>query len=49
MARHILPSADGGSEALAVIQSSSAEAGELHLGAPGGPRLTVLALPYALG
>src|SRR5690606_13359708 len=46
---NVAPSADGGGEALAVLQSSSAEAGELHLGAPDGPRLTVLTLPYALG
>ena len=46
---NVAPTADGGREALAVLQSSSAEAGELHLGAPDGPRLVVLALPYALG
>ena len=46
---NVAPTADGGGEALAVLQSSSAEAGELHLGAPDGPRLVVLALPYALG
>ena len=45
---NVAPTAEGGSEALAVIQSSSAEAGELHLGAPDGPRLSVLDLPYAL-
>ena len=46
---NVAPTADGGGEALAVLQSSSAEAGELHLGAPDGPRLAVLTLPYALG
>ncbi|HAF55074.1 MAG TPA: folate-binding protein [Thauera sp.] len=46
---NVAATADGGSEALAVIQCSSAEAGELHLGAPDGPRLSVLDLPYALG
>ena len=46
---NVAPTADGGSEALAVIQSSSAEAGDLRLGAPDGPRLSVLELPYALG
>lgn len=45
---NVAPAADGGSEALAVIQSSSAEAGELHLAAADGPRLRVLDLPYAL-
>lgn len=43
------PTADGGGEALAVIQCSSAEAGNLHLGAPDGPVLSLLSLPYALG
>ncbi|HRP64766.1 MAG TPA: folate-binding protein [Thauera sp.] len=43
------PTADGGSEALAVIQCSSAETGKLHLGAPDGPALALLPLPYALG
>ncbi len=46
---NVAPAADGGSEALAVIQSSSAEAGELHLGGLDGARLRVLDLPYALG
>jgi folate-binding protein YgfZ len=41
--------ADGSLEALAVIQSSSAEVGEIHVGAPDGPRATLLELPYALG
>ncbi len=40
--------ADGGFEALAVLQTSSAEAGELHLGSVDGPRLALLDLPYAL-
>lgn len=42
------PSPTGGSEALAVLQSSSAEAGELHLGAPDGASAAVLPLPYSL-
>lgn len=46
---NVAPAADGSSEALAVIQSSSAQAGELHLGAADGPALRVLDLPYALG
>lgn len=45
---NVAPTADGGSEALAVLQSSSAEAGEIHLGSLGGPGLRVLELPYAL-
>ena len=43
------PSPSGGQEALAVLQSSSAEAGELHLGAPDGARAAVMPLPYSLG
>lgn len=46
---NVAPTADGSLEALAVIQSSSAEAGEIHVGAPGGARATLLDLPYALG
>ncbi len=45
---NVAPAPDGGLEALAVLQSSSAEAGEIHLGAPAGPALQLLALPYAL-
>ncbi len=45
---NVAPAPDGGLEALAVLQSSSAEAGEIHLGAPTGPALQLLALPYAL-
>lgn len=45
---NVAPTPDGGSEALAVLQSSSAEAGEIHFGGPDGPRLSVLDLPYAL-
>ncbi|MFT3758030.1 YgfZ/GcvT domain-containing protein [Thauera sp.] len=41
--------ADGGFEALAVLQTSSAEAGELHLGSVDGPSLALLDLPYSLG
>ena len=37
-----------GFEALAVVRSSSVEAGELHLGTVDGPRLTLLELPYPL-
>ena len=45
---NVAPAPDGGSEALAVIQCSSAEAGEVHVGSPDGAALTLLALPYAL-
>ncbi|BAL25187.1 folate-binding protein YgfZ [Azoarcus sp. KH32C] len=45
---NVVPAADGGYEALAVLQSSSAAAGEAHLGTLTGPRLTFLDLPYAL-
>ena len=40
--------ASEGFEALAVVRSSSVEAGELHLGTVDGPRLTLLELPYPL-
>ena len=46
---NVAPTADGGVEALAVIQSSSAEAGDIRVGAPDGPRASLLDLPYALG
>ena len=42
---NVAAASDGGFEALAVLQSSSLEAGEIHLGAVDGPRLTVLELP----
>lgn len=45
---NVAPSPAGGFEALAVLQSSSAEAGEIHLGNPSGPLLKLLELPYAL-
>jgi folate-binding protein YgfZ len=41
------PAPQGGYEALAVIQISSAEAGDLHLVDADGPRLELLELPYA--
>lgn len=40
-------SPDGGFEALVVLQISSAESGDLHLGAADGPALELLPLPYA--
>jgi len=45
---NVVPAAESGFEALAVLQMSSAEGGEVHLGAPDGPRLEFLPLPYAL-
>lgn len=41
------PSPDGGFEALAVVQISSVEAGDLHLESADGPALQLLELPYA--
>jgi folate-binding Fe-S cluster repair protein YgfZ len=41
------PSPDGGFEALAVLQISSAEAEELRLGNAAGPTIALLDLPYA--
>lgn len=46
---NVAPAPDGGFEGLAVLQTSSAESGEVHLGSPDGVRLTLLELPYALG
>ena len=43
------PAPGGGFEALAVLQTSSHETGEVHLGSPDGPRLAFLDLPYSLG
>lgn len=44
---NVVPAPDGGFEALAVMQTSSA-AGDVHVGSPAGPRLSFLQLPYAL-
>ena len=41
-------SAQGPWLAIVSMQTSAAEAGELHLGSPSGPALTLLPLPYAL-
>ncbi|THF56518.1 CAF17-like 4Fe-4S cluster assembly/insertion protein YgfZ [Pseudothauera rhizosphaerae] len=46
---NVAPAPGGGYEALAVLQVSSHEGGEVHVGATDGPRLTFLDLPYALG
>jgi hypothetical protein len=40
------PAPDNGFDLLAVIQISSAEAGELHLGSETGPKLSLQNLPY---
>ncbi|ATE59908.1 CAF17-like 4Fe-4S cluster assembly/insertion protein YgfZ [Thauera sinica] len=45
---NVAPAPGGGFEALAVLQTSSAEAGEVHLGSPDGARLTLLGMPYPL-
>jgi len=42
------PSPDGGHDLLAVIQISSADAGELHLGSETGPRLSLQPLHYSV-
>lgn len=44
----VAPSPLGGVELLAVVQTTCAEAGELHLGSPAGPRPQLLDLPYTL-
>jgi folate-binding protein YgfZ len=41
-------SAEGPWLAIVSMQTSAAEAGELHLGSPSGPALALLPLPYAL-
>lgn len=42
------PAPDKGFDLLAVIQISSAEAGELHLGSETGPKLSLQTLPYSV-
>ena len=44
----VAPSPEGGYECLVVVQSSGAEAGEIHVGAPQGPRLSLQPQPYPL-
>ncbi|AJP48357.1 hypothetical protein PG1C_07575 [Rugosibacter aromaticivorans] len=44
----IAPSPEDGFECLVSVQSSAVAAGEVHLGAPDGERLTFLPLPYTL-
>ncbi len=43
---NVAPSPQGGNEMLAVIQSTCADAGEVHLDNPAGPRLVFQSLPY---
>jgi len=43
---NVAPAPGGGHDVLAVVHSSSVEAGEVHLGSPSGPRLTFRPLPY---
>ncbi len=42
------PAPGGGTDVLAVVQTAAAGAGDVRLGAPDGPLLAPLALPYAL-
>jgi folate-binding protein YgfZ len=42
------PAPDGGSDMLAVAQTSATAGGTLHLGQPEGPVLALLTLPYAV-
>jgi len=42
------PVPEGGCEALGVVQSSGAETGEVHVGAPAGPLAERLPLPYTV-
>lgn len=39
---------EDGYDLLAVVHATSVDAGELHLGTPDGPRLTIESLPYAV-
>ena len=45
----VAPAPEGKHECLVVVQSSCAEAGDVHLGSLSGPRLDLLALPYSVG
>lgn len=44
----VAPAANGGVEALAVLQIQAAEEGQIFLGAPDGTKLRLAALPYSL-
>jgi hypothetical protein len=46
MIANAAPAPAGGSDVLAVMRVSSAQAGDVHLGAPDGPQLEFLQLPY---
>ena len=48
MIANAAPAPGGGSDVLAVVQSTSAESDGVHLGSTDGPKLRFLALPYAL-
>jgi folate-binding protein YgfZ len=48
MVANAAPAPGGGTDLLAVMQVSSREAGEVHLGSPDGPRLAFKPLPYGL-
>lgn len=45
----VAPAPDGGHECLLVVQSSGADAGEIHVGSVDGPAAVLLPLPYSLG
>jgi len=42
------PQPEGGTDLLAVLQLAAQASGDVHLGAPDGPRLTGLPMPYAI-
>lgn len=42
------PSPQGGGDLLAIVQLSSIDSGEIHLGSPSGPQLILRTLPYTL-
>lgn len=44
----VAPTAEGAHECLLVVQSSGAEAGEIHVGSPTGPRATLIEQPYLI-
>lgn len=45
----VAPAPEGGYECLLVVQSSGADAGEIHVGSADGPTAVLLPLPYSLG
>lgn len=45
---NVAPAPEGGHDILAVVQLSSAEAGDVHLGSKDGPKLSFRPLPYAV-